>query len=161
MIGGHGTGKTCFLDRHSSGQFIKEYVPTLSLTSKRLSFNTSKGFFTFDVFDCPVEETSYLDIKCDVVFCFYTSQKYEETQRLIDEYLKRHHDVLVISLWGLGDVKEEVLFLRKKMRTNKGYELLRQGRETYQISGLNNYNYEKPFLYAMRKLIGDQSLRFV
>lgn len=31
----------------------------------------------------------------------------------------------------------------------------------YDISAKSNYNFEKPFLYLARKLVGDQNLEFV
>ena len=160
LIGGHGTGKTSFIERHKTGQFIEKYVPTLTLKSQSLKFNTTLGLVNLTVYDCPVDDQKYLTQKCDAVISFYTSQSHNKTQELLDSYTKCHPGVLVVTVWGLCDLKEETRFMKPYMKTESGCKFLTKGKQIYQVSGKSNYNFEKPFLYIMRQLSGNQSLNF-
>jgi len=153
LIGGHGTGKTSFLERHKTGDFKKEYVPTLILGSTSLKFHTSLGLLNFEVFDCPVDDQKYLEQKCDAVISFYTNESHDQTQKLLDAYIKIHPDVLVVTVWGLCD-KNDPPF-------DKGHKYLTKDKQTYQVSGKSLYNYGKPFQHIMRSLSGDKTATFV
>ena len=125
-----------------------------------MKFNTTLGPITLHVYDCPVDDHKYLTQKCDAIISFYTSQSHEKTQELLDAYIKLHPGVLVVTAWGLCDLKEETRFMRPYMKTTSGCHFLTKGKQMYQVSGKSNYNFEKPFLHIMRQLSGNQSLSF-
>lgn len=59
LIGSSGMGKTSFINRHKTGEFTKEHIPTpVSDESIRLTFHTNCGAVNFDIFeyDCGVFE---------------------------------------------------------------------------------------------------------
>jgi GTP-binding nuclear protein Ran len=49
LVGDGGTGKTTFVKRHSTGEFIRNYTATVGATVYPLCFYTNYGPITFDV----------------------------------------------------------------------------------------------------------------
>ena len=56
LIGDSGVGKTALINRHRTGEFQSEYVPTVGVNITPLSFHTNKGNIVFDICDVVKEE---------------------------------------------------------------------------------------------------------
>jgi GTP-binding nuclear protein Ran len=177
FVGGPGTGKTCFLNRHKTGQFEFKYVPTLSLNSQLLRFKTRVGPIVNNVgVDSPLavdyvvnltiwDVPSFNDHKklpaCDGIVAFYTSHCTERTDELLDDYLSSHPEIPIVTVWNQCETLVESKYFKKKSKSEEGCKFLTKGRKTYQISGKSNYNFEKPFMYLMRTLSGHENMYFI
>ena len=49
LVGDGGVGKTTFLKRHLTGEFEKKYVATIGVEVHALSFHTTRGKITFNI----------------------------------------------------------------------------------------------------------------
>jgi len=163
LVGDGGVGKTTFVKRHLTGEFEKKYVATLGVEVHPLEFHTSCGRLKFNVWDTAGQEKYgglrdgyYIQGECAIIM-------FDVTSRITYKHVPNWHrdlvrvcDVIPIVLVGNKvDIKErkvkakQVLFHRKK---NLPY---------YDISAKSNYNFEKPFLWLARKLVGQPHLNFV
>lgn len=163
LVGDGGCGKTTFVKRHMSGEFEKKYVATLGVEVHPLIFHTNRGMLRFNVWDTAGQEKFgglrdgyYVQGQCAIIMFDVTSRV---TYKNVPDWhrdLVRICDRIPIVLCGNKvDIKERkikarnITFHRKK---NLQY---------YDISAKSNYNFEKPFLWLARKLVGDPNLHFV
>ncbi|KAJ7168735.1 GTP-binding nuclear protein RAN [Mycena filopes] len=163
LVGDGGTGKTTFVKRHLTGEFEKKYIATLGAEVHPLTFSTNYGTICFNVWDTAGQEKFgglrdgyYIQSHCAIIMFDVTSRI---TYRNVPNWhcdLERVCENIPIVLCGNKvDVKERkikpstITFHRKK---NLQY---------FEISAKSNYNFEKPFLWLGRKLIGSPTLNFV
>ena len=163
LIGDGGVGKTTFVKRHITGEFEKNYNVTVGVEVSRLYFDTNRGRIAFNVWDTAGQEKFgglrdgyYIEGQCAIIMFDVTSRITYKNVPLWYRDLTRVCDNIPIVLVGNKvDVKErkirakQINFHRKK---NLSY---------YDISAKSNFNYEKPFLYLAKKLVGDSHLTFV
>uniref|UniRef100_A0A8C7YKI4 GTP-binding nuclear protein Ran n=1 Tax=Oryzias sinensis TaxID=183150 RepID=A0A8C7YKI4_9TELE len=174
LVGDGGTGKTTFVKRHITGEFEKKYVATLGVEVHPLMFHTNRGPIKYNVWDTAGQEKFgglrdgyYIQgapfILRELVFSQCAIIMFDVTSRVTYKNVPNWHRDLVrvcenipIVLCGNKvDIKDRkvkaksIVFHRKK---NLQY---------YDISAKSNYNFEKPFLWLARKLIGDPNLEFV
>uniref|UniRef100_A0A673A676 GTP-binding nuclear protein Ran n=1 Tax=Sphaeramia orbicularis TaxID=375764 RepID=A0A673A676_9TELE len=176
LVGDGGTGKTTFVKRHITGEFEKKYVATLGVEVHPLLFHTNRGAIKFNVWDTAGQEKFgglrdgyYIQGIPQFLLAFFLNNSqcaiimFDVTSRVTYKNVPNWHRDLVrvcenipIVLCGNKvDIKDRkvkaksIVFHRKK---NLQY---------YDISAKSNYNFEKPFLWLARKLIGDPNLEFV
>merc|ERR1740133_141194 len=149
LVGDGGVGKTTLVKRHLTGDFEKKYVATLGVEVHPLEFHTNRGQLVFNVWDTAGQEKFgglrdgyYIQGQCAIIM-------FDVTSRIT------YKNVPIVLVGNKVDVKErkvkakQITFHRKK---NLQY---------YDISAKSNYNFEKPFLWLARKLVGDPNLVFV
>ncbi len=80
FVGDAGVGKTTFLNRHLTGEFIERYDATRGVDVDPLDFSTNHGRIRFNVWDTAGQEKLrglgdeyYKAADCAVVFCDITS----------------------------------------------------------------------------------------
>uniref|UniRef100_A0A914GYC1 GTP-binding nuclear protein n=1 Tax=Globodera rostochiensis TaxID=31243 RepID=A0A914GYC1_GLORO len=176
LVGDGGTGKTTFVKRHLTGEFEKKYIATLGVEVHPLTFHTSRGQIRFNVWDTAGQEKFgglrdgyyiqgffgdyYFDAlllgQCAVVMFDVTARvTYKNVPNWHRDLVRVCENIPIVLVGNKVDVKDRkvkaksITFHRKK---NLQY---------YDISAKSNYNFEKPFLYLARKLIGDPNLEFV
>jgi GTP-binding nuclear protein Ran len=163
LVGDGGTGKTTFVKRHLTGEFEKKYVATLGVEVHPLVFNTTRGEIRFNVWDTAGQEKFgglrdgyYIQGQCAIIMFDVTSRiTYKNVPNWHRDLSRVCENIPIVLVGNKVDVKDRkvkaksITFHRKK---NLQY---------YDISAKSNYNFEKPFLYLARKLIGDPNLDFV
>ncbi|NWI51575.1 RAN protein, partial [Calyptomena viridis] len=144
LVGDGGTGKTTFVKRHLTGEFEKKYVATLGVEVHPLVFHTNRGPIKFNVWDTAGQEKFgglrdgyYIQgkILC-ALFRIPSDDRGETKGDQVTEKRYVHYCLLKVS----------------SIVIHFSY---------YDISAKSNYNFEKPFLWLARKLIGDPNLEFV
>eukprot|EP00871_Galdieria_phlegrea_P005688 jgi/Galph1/611/GphlegSOOS_G5401.1 len=146
LVGDGGVGKTTFVKRHLSGEFEKKYIATVGVEVHPLKFHTNRGPIIFNVWDTAGQEKFgglrdgyYIQGQGAIIM-------FDVTSRITYKNVANWHRDLVRD----RKVKaKQITFHRKK---NLQY---------YDISAKSNYNFEKPFLWLARKLVGDPNLVFV
>ncbi|KAB0347239.1 hypothetical protein FD754_012096 [Muntiacus muntjak] len=135
FVGDGGTGKTTFVKRHLTGEFEKKYVATLGVEVHPL----------FNVWDTAGQEKFgglrdgyYIQAQCAIIM-------FDVTSRVTYKNVPNWHRDLV-------RVCENIPIVLCGNKKNLQY---------YDISAKSNYNFEKPFLWLARKLIGDPNLEIV
>merc|ERR1712178_264585 len=163
LVGDGGVGKTTFVKRHLTGEFEKKYVATLGVEVHPLSFHTNRGQIRFNVWDTAGQEKFgglrdgyYIQGQCAIVMFDVTSRiTYKNVPNWHRDLVRVCENIPIVLTGNKVDVKErkvkakQITFHRKK---NLQY---------YDISAKSNYNFEKPFLWLARKLVGDPNLVFV
>jgi len=163
LVGDGGTGKTTFVKRHLTGEFEKKYIATLGVEVHPLAFATNFGQILFDVWDTAGQEKFgglrdgyYINGQCGIIMFDVTSRiTYKNVPNWHRDLVRVCENVPIVLCGNKVDVKERkvkaktITFHRKK---NLQY---------YDISAKSNYNFEKPFLWLARKLVGNPTLEFV
>ncbi|KAI7835020.1 GTP-binding nuclear protein GSP1/Ran [Kickxella alabastrina] len=163
LVGDGGTGKTTFVKRHISGEFEKRYIATIGVEVHPLMFTTNKGNLVFNTWDTAGQEKFgglrdgyYISGQCGIIMFDVTSRiTYKNVPNWHRDLVRVCENIPIVLCGNKVDIKERkvkaktITFHRKK---NLQY---------YDISAKSNYNFEKPFLWLARKLVGDSELDFV
>ncbi|KAH8413239.1 hypothetical protein KR009_009109 [Drosophila setifemur] len=163
LVGDGGTGKTTYVKRHATGEFEKKYVATLGVEVRPLLFHTNRGVIRFYVWDTAGQEKFgglrdgyYIQGQCAIIMFDLTSRiTYKSVPNWHRDLVRVCEHIPIVLCGNKVDIKDRkvkaksILFHRKK---NLQY---------YDISARSNYNFEKPFLWMARQLIGDPHLEFV
>merc|ERR1711908_72247 len=163
LVGDGGVGKTTFVKRHLTGEFEKKYIPTLGVEVHPLKFTTNCGPLSFNVWDTAGQEKFgglrdgyYIQGQCAIIMFDVTSRvTYKNVPNWHRDLVRVCENIPIVLTGNKVDIKDRkvkaksIVFHRKK---NLQY---------YDISAKSNYNFEKPFLWLARKLVGDANLEFV
>ena len=184
LVGDGGTGKTTFVKRHLTGEFEKKYVATLGVEVHPLVFHTNRGPIRFNVWDTAGQEKFgglrdgyYIQGQCAIIMFDVTSRvTYKNVPNWHRDLVRVCENIPIVLTGNKVDIKDRkvkaksIVFHRKKnlqVRTSKWrasicFAIINFGLfQYYDISAKSNYNFEKPFLWLARKLIGDPNLEFV
>merc|ERR1711962_495866 len=163
LVGDGGVGKTTFVKRHLTGEFEKKYIATLGVEVHPLTFYTNYGQIIFNCWDTAGQEKFgglrdgyYIQGQCAVIMFDVTSRiTYKNVPNWHRDLIRVCEHIPIVLCGNKVDIKDRkvkakaIVFPRKK---NLQY---------YDISAKSNYNFEKPFLWLARKLVGDPNLEFV
>jgi len=163
LVGDGGTGKTTFVKRHLTGEFEKKYVATLGVEVHPVTFQTNFGQIVFNTWDTAGQEKFgglrdgyYIQGQCAIIMFDVTSRiTYKNVPNWHRDLVRVCENIPIVLCGNKVDIKERkvkaktITFHRKK---NLQY---------YDISAKSNYNFEKPFLWLARKLVGNPNLEFV
>ena len=150
--------KQRLLRRHLTGEFERKYVATLGVDVHPVTFHTSHGAITFDIWDTAGQEKFgglrdgyYIQGKCGIIMFDVTSRiTYKNVPNWHRDLVRVCENIPIVLCGNKVDMKDRVVkskqitFHRKK---NLQY---------YDISAKSNYNYEKPFLWIAQKLSGTE-----
>ncbi|KAJ1924487.1 serine/threonine protein kinase Ran1 [Tieghemiomyces parasiticus] len=162
LVGDGGTGKTTFVKRHLSGEFEKKYIATVGVEVHPITFQTSRGMICFNTWDTAGQEKFgglrdgyYIQGQCAIIMFDVTSRiTYKNVPNWHRDLVRVCENIPIVLCGNKVDVKERkvkaknITFHRKK---NLQY---------FDISAKSNFNFEKPFLWLARKLVGDANLTF-
>jgi len=165
IIGDAGVGKTTYITRFLTGEFTTRYEPTLGVSVDPLTFSTNVGKIGFNIWDQAGQERfqggydKYLAGSSGVLLMF------DLTSKLSLKNIKAWYNMVksvdpqirMILCGNKSDCKD------KKVTANDIIKVIQElGNINYiEISSKSNYNYEKPFLWFAKKLIGAENLTFV
>lgn len=163
LVGDGGVGKTTFVKRHLTGEFEKKYIATLGVEVHPLKFYTNRGPIVFNIWDTAGQEKFgglrdgyYIQGQAAIVMFDVTSRiTYMNVPNWHRDLIRVCDNIPIVLVGNKVDIKDRkvkpkhINFHRKK---NLQY---------YDVSAKSNYNFEKPFLWLGRKLIGDPKLNFV
>jgi GTP-binding nuclear protein Ran len=157
VVGDAGVGKSAFIKRHLTGEFIKQYIPDDTMNCC-LKFSTNYGILQFDIVDMCGQEilshnyTNEKDVDGVIMMCSTIS-------KISCNNIKKHFRPKVIK--ELGNVKR-LLCCNKVDVSDTVYSPLSYVKDEifYFISAKNNYNCEKPFLSLAKQFTGKKDLVF-
>jgi len=163
LVGDGGVGKTTFVKRHLTGEFEKKYIATLGVEVHPMPFFTSKGKILFNVWDTAGQEKLgglrdgyYINGNCGIIMFDVCSRiTYQNVPKWYKDLVRVCENIPIVLVGNKVDVKDrkvkakQITFHRKK---NLQY---------YDISAKSNYQFEKPFVWLLRKLSGDAQLSLI
>ena len=156
LVGDGGVGKTTFVKRHLTGEFEKKYVATLGVEVHPLVFHTNFGPIKFNCWDTAGQEKFgglrdgyYIQGQCAIIMFDMTSRiTYKNVPNWHRDLVRVCENIPIVLCGNKVEVKDrkvkakQITFHRKK---NLQY---------FDISAKSNYQFEKPFLWLARKLVG-------
>ncbi|KNZ78414.1 GTP-binding nuclear protein spi1 [Termitomyces sp. J132] len=163
LVGDGGTGKTTFVKRHLTGEFEKKYIATLGVEVHPLTFTTNFGTICFNVWDTAGQEKFgglrdgyYIQGQCGIIMFDVTSRiTYKNVPNWHRDLERVCENIPIVLCGNKVDVKE------RKVKTGAVTFHRKKNLQYFEISAKSNYNFEKPFLWLARKLVGNPTLEFV
>lgn len=163
LVGDGGTGKTTFVKRHLTGEFEKKYIATLGVEVHPMAFFTNHGQIKFNVWDTAGQEKLgglrdgyYIGGNCGIIMFDVCSRiTYSNVPKWYKDLTRVCENIPIVLVGNKVDVKDrkvkakQITFHRKK---NLQY---------YDISAKSNYQFEKPFVWLLRRLTNDPNLMLV
>lgn len=163
LVGDGGTGKTTFVKRHLTGEFEKKYNATIGVEVHPMDFCTSRGKIRFMVWDTAGQEKLsglrdgyYIGADCAIIMFDVCSRiTYKNVPKWHKDITRVCDNIPIVLVGNKVDIADrkvkakQILFPRK------------HGIQYYDISAKSNYQFEKPFLWFLKKLTGDPNLTLV
>lgn len=163
LVGDGGTGKTTFVKRHLTGEFEKQYIATLGVEVHPMPFFTTRGQIRFNVWDTAGQEKLgglrdgyYIGGHCAIIMFDVCSRiTYSNVPKWYKDLTRVCENIPIVLVGNKVDIKDrkvkakQITFHRKK---NLQY---------YDISAKSNYQFEKPFVWLLRRLTNDPNLQLV
>ena len=163
LVGDGGVGKTTFVKRHLTGEFEKRYIATLGVEVHPMPFFTNHGQVNFNVWDTAGQEKLgglrdgyYIGGNCGIIMFDVCSRiTYSNVPKWYKDLTRVCEAIPIVLVGNKVDVRDrkvkakQITFHRKK---NLQY---------YDISAKSNYQFEKPFVWLLRRMINDAQLSLV
>lgn len=165
LIGDGATGKTSFLRRHLTGEYIPNYNPTVGVDVHNLQFCTNRGPIMFNVWDTAGQEKFvglkdgyYVQAHCAIIMFDVTSNvTFSNAVNWYKDLVQVCKNIPTVLCGNKGDSRDK--------REKSTYSYLRSHKmkklQYFEISVKTNYNLKTPFLWIIRKLIGDMDLELI
>jgi len=163
LVGDGGTGKTTFVKRHKTGEFEKRYIATMGVEVHPINFHTNYGAICFQVWDTAGQEKFgglrdgyYIGGQCGIIMFDVTSRMtYKNVPNWHRDIVRVCDNIPLVICGNKVDIKD------RKVRAKQITFHRKKNLQYYDISARSNYNFEKPFLYLAKKLVGDSNLDFI
>jgi len=163
LVGDGGTGKTTFVKRHLTGEFERKYVATLGVEVHPLTFHTNCGPICFNVWDTAGQEKFgglrdgyYIQGQAAIILFDVTSRMtYKNVPNWHRDLVRVCENIPIVLCGNKVDVKD------RKVKAKQITFHRKRGLQYYDISAKSNYNFERPFLWLARKLVGEPNLILV
>lgn len=151
------------MKRHLTGEFEKKYIATLGVEVHPMPFFTNHGQIKFNVWDTAGQEKFgglrdgyYIGGNCGIIMFDVCSRiTYTNVPKWYKDLTRVCESIPIVLVGNKVDVKDrkvkgkQITFHRKK---NLQY---------YDISAKSNYQYDKPFVWLLRRLVNDGNLTLV
>jgi len=163
VVGNSGAGKTTFITRQTTGQFVKEYVPTPGATIQGIQLHVTSETYIGDVLvlfyemggdkvwrECHQAALSGMD------GAILMTDSNKRVKYWLERVKKYSGDIPVILCSTKNDIEPSAQriteYLAELVRANLGKYLV------FEISSRSNYNFEKPVLWLLRRCLGLKDL---
>lgn len=161
LVGDGGVGKTTFVKRHKTGEFEKKYIATQGVEVHPMEFCTSKGKIKFNVWDTAGQEKLsglrdgyYIDAHCAIIMFDVCSRiTYKNVGNWYRDIIRICGENIPIVLVG-NKVDEK----NRKVKAKNILFARKHGLQYFDISAKSNYQFEKPFVWLLKKMTGDPNL---
>ncbi|KAM8704492.1 hypothetical protein ACLKA7_009010 [Drosophila subpalustris] len=163
LLGDGGTGKSTFIKRHLTGEFEKRYIATMGVEVYGLTFHTNRGLIRFNVWDTAgqekfggLREGYYIQAQCAIIFFDITSRTtYQNVSNWYRDLVRICGVIPIVLCGNKVDCKDH------KIKSKNIVFHRKRNLQYYPLSSKTNLNYEKPFHWLARTLIGDPTLELV
>ena len=126
-------------------------------------FHTNRGAIRFNVWDTAGQEKLgrlrdgyYIQGQCAIIMFDVTSRvTYKNVPNWHMDLVRVCENIPIVLTGNKVDIKD------RKMKAKSIVFHRKKNLQYYDISAKSNFNFEKPFLWLARKLIGDPNLEFV
>lgn len=150
IVGDNKVGKTSFIERHVTGEFITQYIHNNKLHSRKLFLESNIGKVTFNLYEGDINILPM--VQCGFVFFDVTNhESFLNIGKYISSLISRFGNIPIIICGNKVDLTNKKVS-PKEISTwlhnfNKQYNIT-----YFDISAKSNYNFDKPFLYVLRTM---------
>ena len=145
-----------------TGEFEK-YVAISNVEVHPLVFHTNRGLIKFNVWDTAGQEKFgelrdgyYIQAQHAIIMFDVTSRvTYKNVPNWHRHLVRVCENILIVLCGSKVDIKD------RKVKAKSVVFHQKKKLQYYDIFAKSSYNFEKPFLWLARKLIGDPNLEFV
>jgi len=163
LVGDGGVGKTTFVKRHRTGEFEKKYVATMGVEVNPLPFFTNLGQVVFNCWDTAGQEKFgglrdgyYIGGQAAIIMFDVTARvTYKSVPHWHKDLTRVCENIPIVLVGNKVDCKD------RKVKPKDIHFHRKKNLQYYDISAKSNYNFEKPFLYIIRRLTNDANCHFV
>lgn len=154
IVGDAGVGKTSYIERLSSGNFIDKYNKTSECEVKSIKFNSTGQNSTngndnvcFNIWDCPGDGVV-------IMFDLQNEKSYADVDMWYNKVSNICGDIPITLCGNKCDL------LLRNIQPNEINYHRKKNIKYFDLSAKSNYNFDKPILEIARKLI-DPDLLFL
>jgi GTP-binding nuclear protein Ran len=163
LVGDGGVGKTTFVRRHLTGEFERKYIATQGVEVNSLMFFTNYGPIKFNIWDTAgqeklggLREGYYIGADCAIVMFDVTSRiTYKNVPKWYKDLTRICENVPMVLVGNKVDAKD------RKIKGSHINFHRKRNLQYYDVSAKSNYQFEKPFLFLMKRLVNDPNLDLV
>ncbi|KAL4476503.1 hypothetical protein ABPG74_010236 [Tetrahymena malaccensis] len=163
LVGDGGVGKTTFVTRHQTGEFEKRYIATQGVNVSNMVLYTTKGPIRFNIWDTAgqeklggLREGYYIGANAAIMMFDVTSRiTYKNIPKWHKDLTRICENIPIVLVGNKVDSKD------RKVKARQITFHRKRSLQYYDVSAKSNYQYEKPFLWILRKLTGDPTLNLV
>jgi len=160
MVGDGGVGKTTFVKRHLTGEFEKKYVATSGVEVTPMTFFTNHGPIRFQIWDTAgqeklggLREGYYIGGHCAIIMFDVTSRvTYKNVPKWFKDLTRICDNIPICLVGNKVDVRD------RKVKARQITFHRKRNMQYYDISAKTNYQFERPFLWILKRLCGDNNL---
>ncbi len=157
VAGGANTGKSCFIHRHLTGEFVENCQPTPRVVSLALAFDTTRGRIVFDLWDVPGSEKApgvwdHFSGAWGVLAFYDASAKMSSISDAL-AVVNANPGLPAVLCGGKADLLGEHAALSAWSSP--------PSLPHFQVSAKNDYDIGKPLLALARLFLGDSQLNFI
>ena len=160
LIGDGGVGKTTFVKRHLTGEFEKKYIATQGVDVSSIIFYTNRGPIKLNLWDTAgqeklggLREGYYIGANAAIMMFDVTSRiTYKNIPKWHKDLTRICENIPIVLVGNKVDQKD------RKVRARQITFHRTRNLQYYDISAKSNYQYEKPFLWILKTLVGDNNL---
>ena len=156
IVGDDKVGKTTFIHRLNTGEFLHKYEPTLGVEVTPLTFQTNRGRVMMNVWDCSGQEEYWINAQAVIVMFDNTNPlSYEHAREWIAKVKNTLGNNVNIVLVG-----NKVDRLKRKVKPENIHLHQEERCSYFDLSAKSNFNFEKPFLAIVRHVLKDNNVVF-
>lgn len=160
LVGDGGVGKTTFVKRHLTGEFEKKYIATQGVEVSSIVFFTNRGPIKFHMWDTAgqeklggLREGYYIGGQCAIIMFDVCSRiTYKNVPKWYKDLTRICENIPIVLVGNKVDAKD------RKVKARQITFHRKRNLQYYDVSAKSNYQFEKPFLWLLRRLIGDNNL---
>jgi len=163
LVGDGGVGKTTFVKRHLTGEFEKKYIATQGVEVSSLVFFTNYGPIKFNIWDTAgqeklggLREGYYIGADCAIAMFDVTSRiTYKNIPKWHKDLTRICENIPMVLVGNKVDAKD------RKIKARQINFHRKRNIQYYDVSAKSNYQFEKPFLFLLKRLVNDVNLELV
>lgn len=148
LVGNERVGKSAFVERHRTGEYVHTHKPTDAPKTTSLVFETNYGDTTLNVIECnaffniPLDRAIHAAI---IMFDVTNMSSYKSVKNWYN--LCRPHTENIVLCGNKADMKDTQV-KAKNMTFHRKHSI-----PYYPVSARSNYNFERPFLMILQRLV--------
>jgi len=165
MVGDGGVGKSAFIKRHRTGEFEKKYIATMGVEVNPLPFSTNEGDVVLNIWDVAgqdkfsgLRDGYYIGAHAFIIMFDVTARI---TYKNVVTWYKHITESQTYTGQPIVLCGNKIDCKDRKVKPNDITFHRKHNLQYYDIAVKSNYNFEKPFLYLLRKIRDSPALHFV